>query len=379
MRQAMDQADALAALRLARTEGIGALTLRRLYARHGTPRAVITALPAIAARGGRPIELAPIAEAEREMAALARIGGRFLFPGTPCYPPLLALLEDPPPALGVLGDPAALTRRGVALVGARNASAAGRRIAEELAEALAAAGLVVISGLARGIDAAAHLGALRAGPGGRTVAAVAGGLDQPYPPENTSLQARIVAEGGAVVSEAPLGTAPLARHFPRRNRIVAGLALGVVVVEAAARSGSLITARLALEAGRELFAVPGSPLDPRCRGSNDLIRQGAHLTESADDVLLHLPESPREAPLFEPRGALAEQPPAAEADPVVVAVTPAGALLELIGVTPVPVDEITRRSGLTAATVEAMLVELELEGRVALLPGHRVALAGAGL
>jgi DNA processing protein len=286
-------AELLARLRLARTDSIGPVTFRRLLARHGNALAALAALPGIAARRGTRIALCPEADALREMAALHRLGGRFLFTGEAPYPPLLDLAEDAPPVLAVLGDPAALAGRAVALVGARNASAAGRRLAEELAEQLAAAGLVVVSGLARGIDAAAHLGALRRG---RTVAAVAGGLDQPYPPDHAKLQDRIAAEGGAVVAEAPLGTAPLARHFPRRNRIVAGLSLGVVVVEAAPRSGSLITARLALEAGRELFAVPGSPLDPRCRGSNDLIRQGAHLTESIADVLEHLPEAPPRIP-----------------------------------------------------------------------------------
>ena len=208
----------------------------------------------------------------RELRGLARLGARMIFAGEPDYPPLLALLDDAPAVIAVLGDPALLSARAVALVGGRNASANGQRMAENLAAELAHS-LVVVSGLARGIDAAAHPGALQTG---RTIAAVAGGLDMPYPPEHADLQRRI-AESGAVVSEAPLGTAPQARHFPRRNRIIAGLSLGVVVVEAALRSGSLITARLAQEAGRELFAVPGSPLDPRSRGANDLIRQGAHL------------------------------------------------------------------------------------------------------
>jgi DNA processing protein len=378
MRDGMHQADALAALRLARTEGIGPLTYRRLIERHGAPRAALAALAGYGARRATPF--APPAEAEvaREMEAVARMGGRFLFLGAPDYPPLLALGEDAPIALAVLGDPAALFPRAVALVGARNASAAGRRIAEELAQALARAGLVVVSGLARGVDAAAHLGALRAeGGGGRTVAAVAGGLDQPYPPENAALQARIAAEGGAVVAEAPLGTAPQARHFPRRNRVVAGLALGVVVVEAAPRSGSLITARLALEAGRELFAVPGSPLDPRCRGSNDLIRQGAHLTETVEDVLAHLPEGPRPGPLFAPRPAAPaegeEEVPEPEAPEGV-----AGQVLELLGPTPIAVDEVLRRCHLTASVVQAALLDLELAGRVELLPGGRVALARGG-
>lgn len=369
-------AEALARLRLARTEGIGPLTARRLLERYGSARAAVAALPDLAARGGRALRLAPEAEAAREIEAVERLGGRFLFPGLPGYPPLLALLEDPPPVLAVLGDPAALTLpRAVALVGARNASAAGRRIAEDLAGALARAGIAVVSGLARGVDAAAHLGALRAG--GVTVAAVAGGLDQPYPPEHAALQARIAAEGGAVVAEAPLGTAPQARHFPRRNRIVAGLALGVVVVEAAPRSGSLITARLALEAGRELFAVPGSPLDPRCRGSNDLIRQGAHLTETAEDVLAHLPESPHPSALFQPRPA----PAAPGAEPEEPSPDPATTedwqqVLELLGPTPVLVDEVLRRCHLSASAVQAILLDLELAGRVEMLPGNRVALAG---
>ena len=212
----------------------------------------------------------------RELRGFARLGARMLFAGEPDYPPLLALLDDAPAAIAVLGDPALLASRAIALVGGRNASANGQRMAETLAAELARS-LVVVSGLARGIDAAAHAGAMQTG---RTIAAVAGGLDMPYPPEHADLQRRI-AESGAVLSEAPLGTAPQARHFPRRNRIIAGLSLGVVVVEAALRSGSLITARLAQEAGRELFAVPGSPLDPRSRGANDLIRQGAHLTETA--------------------------------------------------------------------------------------------------
>lgn len=367
-------AELLARLRLARTDSIGPVTFRRLLARHGNALAALAALPGIAARRGTRLALCPEADALREMAALHRLGGRFLFAGEAPYPPLLDLAEDAPPVLAVLGDPAALAGRAVALVGARNASAAGRRLAEELAEQLAAAGLVVVSGLARGIDAAAHLGALRRG---RTVAAVAGGLDQPYPPDHTKLQDRIAAEGGAVVAEAPLGTAPLARHFPRRNRIVAGLSLGVVVVEAAPRSGSLITARLALEAGRELFAVPGSPLDPRCRGSNDLIRQGAHLTESIADVLEHLPEAPRAFRLFEPplawtgggqAGETAPEPPPAEGE--------AAQVLELLGAAPTAVDEVMRRCHLSPSAVQAILLDLELAGRVEMLPGNRVALTG---
>jgi DNA processing protein len=278
------------------------------------------------------------------------MGGTWLHLGAPDYPPLLALLEDPPPVLAVLGDASVLKRPQVGVVGARSASAAGRRMAEELAAGLTAGGIAVTSGLARGVDAAAHLGALQAH--GRTIAVVAGGL------------------GGAVVAEAPLGTAPLARHFPRRNRIVAGLALGLVVVEAAPRSGSLITARLALEAGREVFAVPGSPLDPRCRGSNDLIRQGAHLVETAEDVLAHLPDTPREAPLFRVRSE-----PDPDLEPAEEPPPPPGSsaqLLELIGPTPVGVDDLVRRCHLSPPAVRAILLDLELSGLVEPLPGNRV-------
>lgn len=359
----------LACLRLARTEGIGPATFRRLIARHGSARAALDALPGHAARSGRPLIPFPEAQAERELAALTMLGGRFLFLGSPLYPPLLALLEDAPPALAVLGNPALLSARQIGLVGARSASAAGRRMAEQLAGELAQAGLAITSGLARGIDAAAHEGTLAAK--GATIAVVAGGLDEPYPPENAPLQARIIAEGGAVVAEAPLGTAPLARHFPRRNRIVAGLVLGVVVVEAAPKSGSLITARLALEAGREVFAVPGNPLDPRARGGNDLIRQGAHLTETAEDVLQFLPETPRDLPLFAPRNTpetRAEAPPEAPFPP-----GEPSKVLELIGPTPVAVDDLVRRCQLSAPSVQAILLDLELSGLVETLPGNRVA------
>jgi DNA processing protein len=266
----------------------------------------------------------------------------------------------------------------VALVGGRNASANGQRMAETLAADLACS-LIVVSGLARGVDAAAHNGALRTG---HTVAAVAGGLDMPYPPEHADLQRR-VAEAGAVVSEVPLGTAPQARHFPRRNRIIAGLSLGVVVVEAALRSGSLITARLAQEAGRELFAVPGSPLDPRSHGANDLIRQGAHITETAADVLENLPDHPQREglsrdPLFArgPPPGVAEAPADWEepAEAALELVKVRIQVLELLGISPTAVDDVVRRCQFSAAAVMAVLLELELAGRVQTLPGNRVAL-----
>ena len=376
----LSQAEALDRLRLARAEGVGPVAYRRLLSRYRSVSAALEALPGLARAGGRqtPPAIPSTDDAAREMTAVQRLGGRFIFAGQPEYPPLLALLDDAPAAMAVLGDPALLAARAVSLVGGRNASANGQRMAEELAADLAQA-VVVVSGLARGIDAAAHAGALRTG---RTVAAVAGGLDMPYPPEHADLQRRI-AEAGAVVSEAPLGTAPQARHFPRRNRIIAGLSLGVVVVEAALRSGSLITARLAQEAGRELFAVPGSPLDPRSRGANDLIRQGAHLTETAADVLENLPDHPQReglsrSPLFA-RGAVtgAAEPPPEWQEPPEESVDLLKArmqVIDLLGSSPTAVDDIVRRCQFSAAAVMAVLLELELAGRIQTLPGSRVAL-----
>jgi len=366
-------ADSLALWRIAQTEGIGPMGFRRLLARHGSGAAALEALPRLLAKREAPARIPSADDARREADAMAKLGARFIFWGDPCYPPLLALLADAPAMLAVQGDAALLAQvPRFAIVGARNASAAGRRIAEDIAEALTEAGVLVISGLARGVDTAAHQGALRAG---RTLAVLPGGLDVAYPPENAALQARIGREG-AVVAEHALGTAPLARHFPKRNRIVAGLSLGVLVVEAAERSGTLITARLALEAGREVFAIPGSPLDPRSRGANDLIRQGAHLVESAADVLAHLPEAPSDAPLF----ALAHTPEIPISEDVPPEATPGeyGQLIDLIGMAPISVDDLLRRCHLSPPALQAALADLELEGRVDMLPGHRVALSGRG-
>ncbi len=372
-------AEAVDRLRLARAEGVGPVAYRRLMARYGSAREALDALPRLASAGGRAsAPIVPTAdEAARELGAIERLGAHAIFLGERAYPPLLALLEDAPAAIMVLGDFAPLSERSVALVGGRNASANGQRVAENLATELAHS-LVVVSGLARGIDAAAHRGALLTGC---TVAAVAGGLDVPYPPEHADLQRRI-AESGAVVTEAPLGTAPQARHFPRRNRIIAGLALGVIVVEAALRSGSLITARLAQDSGRELFAVPGSPLDPRSHGANDLIRQGAHLTETARDVLDNLPDHPARQglardPLFA-RGTpgLAEPAPDWQEpleDPPDLARARIQ-VIELLDTSPTTVDDVVRRCQFSAAAVMAVLLELELAGRIETLPGSRVAL-----
>ncbi|MFN6953296.1 MAG: DNA-processing protein DprA [Acetobacteraceae bacterium] len=356
--------EALARLALCRTEGIGPVGFRRLLAREGSAVAAIAALRRGGPSGTRAPALPDLAAAEAEWRALERLGGGLLTLGDAAYPPLLAQLPDAPPVLSVLGDPALLSAPQLAIVGARAASAAGRRIAEDLAEDLAEAGLVVTSGLARGIDTAAHQGALRAGA---TIAVVPGGLDQPYPRENAGLQAKIAARG-AVVAEAPLGAAPVDRHFPRRNRVVAGLCLGVVIVEAALRSGTLITAREAADLGREVFAVPGHPLDPRSAGGNALIKDGAPLVESAADILDALPGLAPAGP-----GAAPARPPAASADP-------AGALqlLELIGQTPVTVDDLVERCHLPLPEIQAMLADLELDGHVALLPGQRVVRTGSG-
>jgi DNA processing protein len=372
-------ADAIDRLRLARAEGVGPVSYRRLLARYGSAAAALDALPRLASAGGRAAApTVPTAdEAERELHAIGRQGARALFYGEHAYPPLLALLDDAPAMITVLGDLSALTDRSVALVGGRNASANGQRVAENLAAELAHS-LVVVSGLARGVDAAAHKGALLSG---RTVAAVAGGLDVPYPPEHADLQRRI-AESGAVVTEVPLGTTPQARHFPRRNRIIAGLTLGVIVVEAALRSGSLITARVAQDAGRELFAVPGSPLDPRSRGANDLIRQGAHLTETAQDVLDNLPDHPTRQGLARDPLFVRGNPGLSEAaldweepseNPLDLAKARAQ-VIELLGTSPTAVDDVVRRCQFSAAAVMAVLLELELAGRIETLPGSRVAL-----
>ncbi|MGH7084204.1 MAG: DNA-processing protein DprA [Acetobacteraceae bacterium] len=377
----MTSEEALDRFRLAHTEGIGPIAWRRLVSRYGSAAAALDALPGLARAGGRSRapRIPPLSAAREEVERLAKLGGQLLVLGGPDYPPLLALLADAPPILAVLGDPAVLPERAVAIGGGRNASANGQRIAEELALALAAQGLPIVSGMARGIDAAAHRGALASG---RTIAAVAGGLDVPYPPQHRDLRAAI-ANNGAVVSEAPLGTAPQARHFPRRNRIIAGLVLGVVVIEAAPLSGSLITARLALECGRELYAVPGSPLDPRTRGSNDLIRQGAHLVETAADVLEHLPASAatgEAAQTFPASGPdpsanmpppATNQPPEGLQEPGKVS-DPRAQILELLDSSPTTVDDLVRRCHFSAAAVNAVLLELEVAGRVELLPGDRV-------
>jgi DNA processing protein len=354
-------------LRLIRSENVGPVTFFRLLERYGSASEALRALPELAARGGRtkPLRTASRAEAERELAACARIGARMIAACEPPFPPSLAAIDDCPPLVTVLGHPHLLARPMVAIVGARNASLNGRRLAAKVAGDLGAAGFAVVSGLARGIDAAAHEAALAAG----TAAVVAGGADIAYPEENRALQA-LIAEQGIVVAEMPLGTHPQARHFPRRNRIISGLSLGVLVVEAALRSGSLITARMAAEQGREVFAMPGSPLDPRCNGTNALIRDGAHLTETADDILRVLAGRP---PLAEPPAPEGPRPP--PSDPAESELAHARRLVvECLSPTPVQVDELIRGCQLSAAVVQTVILELELAGRLMRLPGNQVSL-----
>lgn len=356
-------------LRLIRTPGIGPITYRQLVARFGDATRALAAIPDLARRGGGrpPVPPDPRVIA-RELAQVAALGGRHLFVGDGDYPALLAELENAPPAIVVRGDVALASAPTVAIVGARNASAAACRFARQLAHDLAAEGAVVVSGLARGIDTAAHVGS-----GSRTIAVIAGGIDVAYPPENAELQARIAADA-LLIAEMPPGTEPRARHFPHRNRIIAGLAGGTVVVEAAPKSGSLITARLANEAGREVMAVPGSPLDPRAQGCNLLIRDGATLVQTAADVL----EQIRPIDVCAVRAPLrpfAGRPCPADADADADADDAARrAIGDLLGPVPVAVDELIRQSALPPAIVQTVLLERELAGRLERHAGGRVSL-----
>ncbi len=369
-RRPLSDAERLDWLRLIRTENVGPITFHRLLDRFGSARAALEALPELARRGGRtkPLRVASKADVEREILANRKIGARLIAACEPDYPEALAAVDDAPPILSVLGHPHLLARRAVALVGARNASLNGKKFAETLARDLGAAGILVVSGLARGIDTAAHVGSLASG----TAAVVAGGIDVVYPPENEALYRDIVAQG-VVVAESVVGTQPQARHFPRRNRLISGLSLGIVVIEAALKSGSLITARMALEQGREVMAVPGSPLDPRCQGTNGLIRDGAALVASVDDVLRAL-ESLRPPSLGERQPDLFAA--ARPRDPDEADLAEARALiLENLSPTPVTIDELVRGCQLSAPVVLTVVLELELAGRVLRQPGHQVSLA----
>jgi len=347
-----------------RSPGIGPVTYRQLIARFGSAAAALEAVPDLARRGGGPApKLFARDQAEREIDRVDKLGARYLVLGQGLYPRLLAEMEDAPPLLMAKGDLGLLERQAVAIVGARNASAAACRFARGLAHDLGQEGLVVVSGLARGIDSAAHDGALDSG----TIAVIAGGIDVFYPPENEERQ-RVIGERGLLLAEMPPGTEPRARHFPYRNRIIAGISAGTVVVEAAPRSGSLITARLAAEAGREVMAVPGSPLDPRAQGCNQLIRDGATLIQSAADVAeaIRMPTSSVQSP-----PARFERAEELNGEDVL------GDIENLLGPSPVPVDEIIRLSGASSGAVQMALLELDLAGRLDRHAGGKVSLRPA--
>lgn len=375
-RQALTDDERIGWLRLIRSENVGPVTFWHLLRHFGSAADALDALPELSRRGGRsnPVRIASVAAAEAEIGATGKAGARLVAAQEPDYPWRLAKTEDAPPLISLAGEAALCDAPVVAIVGARNASSNGRRIARTIAQALGEAGVAVASGLARGIDAAAHTGSLETG----TIAVVAGGIDICYPPEHDELM-QDIANRGAILAEQPVGTKPQGRHFPRRNRIVSGIASGVLVVEAAARSGSLITARCAGEQGRDVFAVPGSPLDPRCTGANGLLRDGAILTERADDILQVLQPGLREAPGRAEPTVLAPdstaEAPRMAADAVIADAR--RSLADCLSPAPTPIDDLVREFGDDSATVAAALLELELAGRVERHPGNRVALVAA--
>ena len=356
-------------LRLIRSDNVGPITFYRLLERFGTAQAALDALPEMAKRGGssKPLKAYPKADAVREMDAFLAQGGHYITRAEEGYPRLLAHVEDAPPVLTVLGHPHLLTKRAIAVVGARNASLNGRNFARRISTALGQAGLLVVSGMARGLDAAAHEGAMETG----TVAVLGGGADVVYPRENAALHEQLKAQG-AIVSEVAPGTQPQARHFPPRNRIISGMCRGTLVVEASLKSGSLITARMALDQNRDVFAVPGSPADPRAQGCNKLIKDGAHLVQSVEDILEVLSSD---------LSRMLEAPKALDymtkATPIMDDADLDQARLdirEMLSPTPVTVDELVRNCQFSPSTVSLVLLELELAGRLERHPGNRVAL-----
>lgn len=384
-------------LRLIRSESVGPRTFRSLMNRFGGAAAALDALPDLARQAGRTLRIATTAEAEREIEGLRRLGGRLIALGEAPYPRPLQAIDTAPPLIAVLGQAKVLLRPCVALVGSRNASAAGMKFTARLARDLGEAGFIVVSGLARGIDTSAHEASTTTG----TVAVLAGGLDQVYPPQNIPLLNRLL-EQGAAISEMQLGLAPRGRDFPRRNRLVSGLSLGTVVVEAARKSGSLITARFANEQGRLVFAVPGSPLDPRAEGGNHLIREGATLCSDAahiiealtpllDSDLGFLPPPPAlrdgigesttqalwdelDLPGIEPAPAAAVPEPdrvfaAVPGSPADDSVDMRRIVLQLLGSTPISVDDLVRASGRPAREISRTVLDLELDGLIQQHPG----------
>jgi DNA processing protein len=380
---ALDDAQRLACLRLIRSENIGPVTFRQLINLYGGATAALEALPDLSRRGGRgrPLKICPRDRAEQELQAARKIGAVPLFTIEPGYPPALAMIEQPPPMIYAKGDKSLLARMAVAIVGSRDASAAGQALTRLFAAKFGAAGIVVVSGLARGVDAVAHEASLATG----TVAVLAGGIDNFYPPENVDLQKRI-SEHGCLVSEMPPGFSPRGQDFPRRNRIISGISRGVVVMEAARRSGTLITARIAAEQGREVFAVPGNPLDPRAEGTNDLIKKGATFVTSPEDVLEILAPQLRGGfePFMPPRPGHVEDK--LVASPQLASVpynaddvgnSDRVAILSALGPAPVHLDDVVRTTGLPARVVMVAVLELGLAGRIERHGGQMVSLLPA--
>jgi DNA processing protein len=351
----LTETDRIDRLRLIRSDNVGPRTFNSLLNHFGDARTALERLPDLARRGGasRSGRICSEEEARAEIAAAKRIGVSLVAPGEAAYPPRLATLDDAPPLLGVRGALDVQARPMIAIVGSRNASGAGLKFASQLARDLGDTGFVVISGLARGIDQAAHRATIESG----TVAVLAGGHDRIYPPEHADLLAALLERGGAI-SEMPLGHVPRARDFPRRNRLISGASLGVVVIEAAHRSGSLITARMAAEQGREVFAVPGSPLDPRAAGTNDLIKQGATLVTEASDVINAVQPILERPTVLEARES-DDEPLDFDIDP-----GERQRVVSLLGPSPVSLDDLIRMSGLSATIVRTVLLELELAGRL---------------
>ena len=367
----LSRSQRLAWLRLIRSDNVGPVTFRQLLNRFGSAEAALDALPSLIRSAGIGARLFSGGEAEAELEATEQLGARLVALGEPDYPPLLRYISGAPPLLAVAGGDKLDLSHTVGIVGARNASAAGQKMTRTLAADLGSAGYTVVSGLARGIDAAAHHASLLTG----TVAVLAGGLDHIYPDENIPLAREIIEHGGSLVTEMPLGWEPRARDFPRRNRLISGLSLGIVVVEAAKRSGSLITARLALEQNRDVFAVPGSPLDPRAEGANHLIQQGAKLITSAADIIETLVDAdPSRKTLLEPDW----EPDYFELPDATNLTAPSAdertRLLEALSVTPVPVDALIAGTGLSVAAIQTLLLELDLSGRIEWSSGQLVAL-----
>jgi DNA processing protein len=365
----LPDAERIAALRLIRSENVGPVTFRDLIEHYGSAEAAIAALPELSARGGRgrSIRVYPRVEAEAELERAQRFGARVLVIGDGDYPQALAAVDAPPPVLLVKGDVGLLQRPIIGIVGSRQCSAAGATLARQFAAEIGRGGFVIASGLARGIDAAAHRAALDTG----TIAVLAGGLDFVYPPEHGDLQ-REISERGLILSEMPFGFVPRAQDFPRRNRIVSGLSLGVLIVEAARRSGSLVTARLAAEQGREVFAVPGHPLDPRAEGTNKLLKSGATLVTEAADVLSAV------TPLLRhPAQLLREPSRTTEAAPIILGDNDRDRVLSALGPAPVDTDSLARSTGLAVRSVQVALMELALAGRVERHGGGLVSLCPA--